>query len=523
MNKTPSNSRLLALVRLCVFVIVFCLLFVVIDNHFFADNAIHPTWSYVADPEHEPIDILFVGNSHTYTSIDAEMISKATGLNVRALTCSSMNGENVAANVEAFLNYEIPKVLVLEVCPFSVNNFETMRNDKLGIVFQHFDGIPDIMPRLKALSQVSSLENIPSGAFQLLRNTFMWSRWEDLSNQTTYDAYGSAKKYDVLLVTPPNPDTVRKSFSTFELDNPDHHMFEQNRIALLKILTLSQKKGFDVWIYNAPITRFQEDYAAPLSYIDSIKDEYPRIQYVDNAMLHLDTIGITATDFFDNGHLNPNGMYKVTVWMTKNIGQRFQVEVDPDPSACYQGSYVSMLEDNTYRYTFAATGDNLYRFVYSKGKTVVDTGYTAQNYFDDIALTKTVLNKLKVYVLPQGLSDDQANASVYCFLPYSLDEYTATVKDEHTIEITNESNFSDNLTFAWYFLNNETQETKQYDYQASNTIEHTFTQSGTYDVHAYTRQMSDDMHSWQKIMTITYDAATDQLKIDWSVSGVTVK
>ena len=111
----------------------------------------------------------------------------------------------------------------------------------------------------------------------------------------------------------------------------------------------------------------------------------------------------------------------------------------------------------------------------------------------------------------------------YRFLPYTIEGYTASTKDGHTLEIKNDSNFSDDLTFAWYFTNKQTGVIAKYMYDTSNAISHTFTESGTYAVRAYTRQMADDVRRSTEIMTVTYDAATDQLNIDWSADCTTVK
>ena len=523
MNKTQEYPKIRALIRLCAFSLVFFLMLFTLDSYLFSGSNIHPTWAYISDPEHEPVDILFVGNSHTYTTIDAEYISKATGLNVRALTCPSINGEISATIVEAALHYEVPEVIVLDICPFSVNNFEDMRTDYLGLVLQHLDGIPDYLLRLKAVSQIAPFESIPSGVFQLLRNTLMWDRWKTMPYSASYDAYGSSKTYDVYFAREMEPSNIRESFLSFSSSYPDYRMFEQNQIALHKILALAEEKNIDIWIYNAPIAGFSITYGTTLAYIDSIRDSQPCIRYVDNAMLHLDTIGITKTDFYDAGHLNPNGMYKVSAWMAEKIGERYQLHLDPDPQTMYKDSSVSMLTDNTYCYSFTATGENLYRFVYTKGQTEVDTGYSNQNFFVDTCLTKKELESVQVYVLTADLADDDSNAVCYRFLPYVVESYTATIKDNHTLEITNESNFSENLTFAWDFIDKETEERYEYAYAVSPTVSHTFSKSGTYNIRAFTRQISDNTCRAADIMTITYDADTDQLTLDSSSDCITIK
>ena len=115
MKKENRHTILYAVLRLALFAAVFAVTFLGLEKRFYSDAKIHPVWRYAANEGHAPIDILFVGNSHTYSSIDGKMLSEATGLNIRELTCASMNGVNVAADLEAFLNYEVPEVVVVEL------------------------------------------------------------------------------------------------------------------------------------------------------------------------------------------------------------------------------------------------------------------------------------------------------------------------------------------------------------------------------------------------------------------------
>ena len=288
MNNSKKKNWL-ALLRLVIFSCIFILIFCVMEEKLHENTFEHPTWTYATSPDNEPIDILFVGNSHTYTSIDSEVISLATDLNVRSLTCSSINGEVVAADLEAFLKYSVPQVVVLEMCPFTVDNFEEMRTKKVGLVFEHLDAIPDLGTRLLTVGQITDFENVPSGTFHLLRNSSMWSRWKNSSmNLYGYDAYGTNKKMCTGITWIPNynPETINTEYNLYTPVEASMGMNERNQKALTKILDLSQKYNFEVWIYNAPLASFNSTYADALNYINSIKADYPTIKYIDNSNLY---------------------------------------------------------------------------------------------------------------------------------------------------------------------------------------------------------------------------------------------
>jgi hypothetical protein len=125
-------------------------------------------------------------------------------------------------------------------------------------------------------------------------------------------------------------------------------------------------------------------------------------------------------------------------------------------------------------------------------------------------------------VLPAHLAGDESSAVVYRFLPYALEAYTAAITDDHTLEITNDSNFSEELTFGWCIVDRETEEKYEYSCSASSTVLHTFTKSGSFDVCAYTRQKDDTLRT-TTVMTVTYDADACQLTVDWLSEFVTIK
>lgn len=518
MNTTQKHAKLLALGRLCLFVIIFCSLFLTLESIFFSDDQIHPTWAYVADPDHKPIDILFVGNSHTYTSIDAELISKATGLNIRGLTCSSINGAIVEASINAFLNYEVPKVVVLEMCPFAIDTYEAMRNERLGIVLENFDGIPDTIVRWKALAKVAPLEDIPAGVFQLLRNTMMWTRWNNPPSNSGFDAYGTSRQYQVNYNTNFNPTDLAAYYSApDDIGNISMHSVNEN--SLNNIVKLSEKYGFDIWIYNAPIDSQSKLYATTLSYVESLKETHPCIKYIDNSMLYLNEIGIKKTDYYDPTHLNPNGMEKTSLWLGKLIAERFHTDFNTDNLLLYKNTNVTLLQDGSYRYEINTFDHGEYCFAYQINGKQYNTGFSDKNWVNTSAISLKEMSKFDVYIRKPTSDHTEDYDRMYRFLPYTIESYTASFK-ENTVSIKNDSNFSDDLTFAWYVINTETGVINEYEYSTSNILHHTFEESGTYRIRAYTLQTTNQNRRGTSILIINYDEECNTLSIESSIDCV---
>ena len=93
-------------------------------------------------------------------------------------------------------------------------------------------------------------------------------------------------------------------------------MNARNRKALERIIQLSEKYGFDIWIYNAPLSEFREEYSNALSYVYSLQEENASIKYIDSYAYdtainnhELSLASITATD--DVPNTNPTRMVVV--------------------------------------------------------------------------------------------------------------------------------------------------------------------------------------------------------------------
>lgn len=550
MKKENKHTILYSIVRLVLFAAVFVVSFLGLEKRFRSDAKIHPVWKYAASEDHAPIDILFVGNSHTYSSVDGKMLSEATGLNIRELTCASANGVNVAADLEAFLNYEVPGVVVLEMCPFGADqiNYDEMRKEKLGILFDHLDGIPDPDVRLRALLRVVSFEDVPAGLFQLFRSAMMWDRWSrDREAARTYDEYGAHVLFDVESGTGFFPNTVAKAYLT--PSEGDTGLVPQNVEAFRSVIELAERYGFDIWIYNAPIFYYNQNYANLLRTAESMQNDHPCIRYIDNSMLHLAEIGIDRTDYYDEFHLNLDGMEKVSVWLGNRIAERLHTEFDINSRLQYKGCAVTMLENGNYRYEYETFCPGRHRFVYTKDGEEHDTGLTARNWFEEGALSAEEIETL--YVTSRTAVKGEPGSIKHRFLPFTIESYSAKIMSGG-IFLRNGSNFRGDLSYAWEVagVGADAEEESAADAAADsaadaamkegtdpaeeNTVRTTrlrhnneiflpFHESGTYEIRAITRQQSDGVTRVTPILTVSYDAESDRVVIEEALECVTVE
>ncbi len=320
------------ILRFAAFVVIFAVLSGLLETAFFDRRGLPSTWLYVSAEEHEPIDLLVVGNSHARNSIDTEMLSRELGINARTLGFSSSNGGLTATDLEVFLRYSVPEVVMLEMCPFMTDNYEDMRDYNQGIIYTHFDGIPDLHNRLWALSRSMNPEDVPGGLFQLLRPTYIWRRIKAFCQNTGIIAetpntspYGYEALDGIWQDYKEDFPTVERRYDEHQPDYSQTTLCEENRHAAERIIELSQEYGFELWFYGAPVAEFMEIYAEQMAELRDLAEESGHVAYFDDYLAEYVLLGLGEGDFYDHGHLNRHGAEKFTGYIIPIIAERLGI------------------------------------------------------------------------------------------------------------------------------------------------------------------------------------------------------
>lgn len=396
----PKCNLLRMLLRLISFAIILTALVFALDIALFDSSTVTPVWQAVRDGSTAPVDVLFVGNSHTYASLDDSIMRQALDKNVQILRCSSANGGIVAAMLEAYLHYDVPKLVVLECNPFIVDNYATMRGDLRGIVYQSFDGIPGYWQKAKALSAVMDAENVPAGLFQLFRPTGMWSRWQQTASSAPgYEPYHSFTfQYDY------HAAELEDYYRILADSSSQSDLLPANQQALNRIIGLSEEKHFELWLIVAPIAHYAEEYQQAMRQLYAISQNCDRITLFDNSMEQLGTIGLTARDFYDAGHLCRRGSEKYTQHMIGLLASHYGIQPDYSTILAYRTEDTVLCEDGLQLH-MECYGDALYQFLYTDatGKDA-ETDWSPENTITLPAdtLPETVTVRMKLASAPDG-------------------------------------------------------------------------------------------------------------------------
>lgn len=122
------------IIRTISFSIVMIIILVGLEKIFFNSAAVCDTWEDIQNPMESDPDILFLGNSHIYTSINPEIINESTGLKVEILGSASQNSIITLSNLEIALRYKKPKCIILEANVILSDNMEELINEKRGYI-----------------------------------------------------------------------------------------------------------------------------------------------------------------------------------------------------------------------------------------------------------------------------------------------------------------------------------------------------------------------------------------------------
>lgn len=368
------------ILRATTFVVVFCILFMVCERELFNKNEVSSVWSKLDDTE---IDVLIMGNSHVFTSLDAKVLSDATGLDIELLGSPAQYSEQTLENLKVVLQYQQPKYIILEMNCFYGDTRDQMKNDFRGLMIQNTDGIEDYRYKLESVYRTYGTEDIFTNTFQIFRSVDMWKRWENFEERDNCieNANGYQAKEGLA--------TVLMDLGALKDEYSQHHeagtaipLEDYNESALREMLQLAEENDIEVWMYKGPTTK--AEYAECGLAIEEICKDYPNVAYIDDMHLSLTSIGLGTEDWYDWEHLNRQGAEKVTRYYAEMMAERLGVSLHWDEVFAYRTEDVQPAENGTYLYAMKNYSEQcLYQYeLYVDGKLEDVQKYSPDNIYE---------------------------------------------------------------------------------------------------------------------------------------------
>lgn len=260
--------------------------------------------------EPDSVDVVFIGTSHQFCSINPDLLAEEYDINCFMLATSAQTVPmSYYAAMEA-IELQHPDTIVFEVA-YCANDFRTVSP---GMSHAFFDGMPNCEAKKLA---INDLEEEEGRIYYYINFGLYHNRWKDLTEE------------DFQGIRLPSrggyySDNVKYNWAIPVVDRSDKQdMPEEMQKYMDMLVELCRENNVNLIFYAAPFNALYDDDAMredlyQRQRIFNSVDDYARkngIPYY-NLFYELDSIGLDpATDWMDTQHLNNVGQAKLTRYM----------------------------------------------------------------------------------------------------------------------------------------------------------------------------------------------------------------
>ena len=258
-------------------------------------------------------DIVFIGNSHQFCTIDTDLLYSDYGIESYMLASSAQTVPmSYYAAMEA-IELRQPDVICFEVS-YCANDFMTVE----GMDHCFFDGFPRCEARKEALEDLIDPED---RIYYLLPIGLFHSRWKDLT-EADYSGFPVSERGTYHQ----NTLYINQDIPVVEKDEIYPMPGEMERY-LRMLIELCEEKNVKLILYAAPFNGMfpgEEGSMQDLgmrqrifNHVGVVAEEYG-VEY-HNLFYEIDAIGINnETDWADSQHFNIFGQYRLTKYMMES-------------------------------------------------------------------------------------------------------------------------------------------------------------------------------------------------------------
>ena len=388
-NKEKLMKR--ALRDAAVFILCFLVIFHILDRMTFDISNTSSTWEYIQERDSEPIDILFMGNSHAFCDVNPTIINQAMDLNTMILGASSQPMDQIYENLRLLLRYVHPKVIVLEAEGLLLTTDALLKRGKEGYLYSNFDSIRDPITRLRAIiDTVNWYEKWPEAYSQLIRPVNTWTRF----NSHEAELLDMGKRYNFILGYCPRHNIIETDVEPAIIEQRLIEAREQKEDEVLNVtypidtldafLDLAAREKIPVYIFKAPILSYETELPKVAGILAEKEQSDSKINGYVNYSEQMTRIGIEKDDFSDIGHLNREGANKFTIHIMDWLSGELGIPYDLSKVTGIREESFQKLPDGRYRYTVSLFDNTVIKFIArnENGEVVSETEYSDINYIE---------------------------------------------------------------------------------------------------------------------------------------------
>lgn len=249
------------------------------------------------------IDLIVLGSSHAYTSLNPYLIESETGLKAYDFCTQQQPLWITYYYLKEALKYQHPKYIVLESHMAVVGNYDYAEEQV------NRDAIDKMKFSINKINTIKNSVKDKNDRESYYLNIIKYhSRYKELNSVDIKKAFLGYTVDNKGYIALEENGYIFNNDSKFT-DN-DSELYKKNREYLYKIINLTKKENINLIIVKTP-TSYNHEEMAKLNYIKKIAQENDILflDYINNMTdLNLDY----NNDFYDVGHLNKNGSIKFT-------------------------------------------------------------------------------------------------------------------------------------------------------------------------------------------------------------------
>ncbi|MCB0745128.1 MAG: hypothetical protein KDC67_14565, partial [Ignavibacteriae bacterium] len=264
----------------------------------------------------EENDILFVGSSHVFATIDIDYIEQKTNSNAFLLATPSQNISQSYHLIKEFLNHKTPKVIFLET--YSLKEYAG------GDFESHaaYDGMRLSKTKVEAAYDASfndSIKDLYSFTNLLIPFYKYHDRWNGELTEQDFKYFQNATLNKGSEIPPVNSEFTPTDFLDYTLSKITEKTALSANIEkrLNDIIAMCDERQIKLVLFSTPYLAHSgyslENQRKNINYLKD-KLNNSAINYLDFNLLY-EEININYTDFVDNHHLNYKGAQKVNKYL----------------------------------------------------------------------------------------------------------------------------------------------------------------------------------------------------------------
>ncbi len=269
--------------------------------------------------EEELIDVLFLGSSHCYCTVNNAKLWEEYGYSTFNMAVSGQDMASTYFCLKEALATQNPKVVMVEMCYAAWYGY--------GVEGNLFRNLLNYKFNQNFVDAVQTLVIEEKQQEVLWRLPIMHTRYKELEQK---DFNFKQKSHRGFVPT----------FQTEQVYNPKYTIHgtieplrEETRDWLDKIVALSEKENFELVFFLAPFSATEAD----MCYIRAVEEysQEKNITFLNFLSLWNEVKLSEETDFIDNSHVNYLGADKVTAYLGNYLSNTFELE-DHRGKAAYE-------------------------------------------------------------------------------------------------------------------------------------------------------------------------------------------